>query len=136
MIMVNLSLFQTTDIFIHSDIYKVNTFSGGKTCKSIDNLAAANPHKFRVQIILKDVGIPQLLKRALQFYGGEKNIINTLLSDQLKEVKNYEHEVHDNGDERKNEIITRKLHNGLKEEVHFNDSINKYVCNNVYLLLG
>ncbi|XP_063541955.1 fibronectin type 3 and ankyrin repeat domains protein 1 [Cydia strobilella] len=52
----------------------VVVYSGGKTTKTIDNLAPRHPHKFRMKVILKATAVPTIADRALKHFGNEKAI--------------------------------------------------------------
>ncbi|XP_063369135.1 ankyrin-3 [Cydia amplana] len=52
----------------------VVVYSGGKTSKTINNLAPRHPHKFRIKVILKATAVPTLADRALKHFGNEKSI--------------------------------------------------------------
>ncbi|XP_063629826.1 fibronectin type 3 and ankyrin repeat domains 1 protein [Cydia splendana] len=65
----------------------VVVYSGGKTTKTIDNLAPRHPHKFRIKVILKSTAVPTLADRALKHFGNEKNIYEHI-EDRDTETKN------------------------------------------------
>ncbi|XP_061723495.1 putative ankyrin repeat protein RF_0381 [Cydia pomonella] len=67
----------------------VVVYSGGKTSKTIDNLAPRHPHKFRIKVILKATAVQTLAKRALEHFGNESTVYEHIevFNDTNKETK-------------------------------------------------
>ncbi|XP_037302250.1 ankyrin-3 [Manduca sexta] len=80
-ITLNWSQLEPFDFLAGDFIYKIEkynkmprwivVYSGGKTTKTIDNLAPRHPHRFRLRVILKAEAVPRLADRAIHFYGDE-----------------------------------------------------------------
>ncbi|XP_039760391.1 delta-latroinsectotoxin-Lt1a [Pararge aegeria] len=68
----------------------VIVYSGGKTTKTIDNLAPCHPHRFRLQVIVKASAVSNLAERMLARYGDEVAVRN--LVEQIDEEKLQAHE--------------------------------------------
>ncbi|XP_022827299.1 uncharacterized protein LOC111357022 [Spodoptera litura] len=56
----------------------VVVYRGGKTSKEIDNLASRHCHKFRLRVIVQATAVPSLAARALQYYGDEAAVYETM----------------------------------------------------------
>ncbi|CAK1594784.1 unnamed protein product [Parnassius mnemosyne] len=61
----------------------VLVYSGGKTMKTIGNLAPLHPHKFRLKVILKASAVSSLVVNALNYYGDAE-----VLNNKLQEIGN------------------------------------------------
>jgi hypothetical protein len=59
---------------------------GGKTKKLIDYLAPRHPYRFRLRVILRATAVPTLADRAIEHYGDEAQVI-----DSLKNIVDPEH---------------------------------------------
>ncbi|XP_037295791.1 uncharacterized protein LOC119189633 [Manduca sexta] len=80
-ITLNWSQLEPFDFLAGDFIYKIEkynkmprwivVYSGGKTTKTIDNLAPRHPHRFRLRVILKAEAVPRLADLAIHFYGDE-----------------------------------------------------------------
>nr|XP_037876518.1 putative ankyrin repeat protein RF_0381 isoform X2 [Bombyx mori] len=49
-------------------------YSGGKSTKTIENLAPRHPHKFRIKVIIKTETVPSLAEKALEHFVNEQAI--------------------------------------------------------------
>nr|XP_026494551.1 fibronectin type 3 and ankyrin repeat domains 1 protein-like [Vanessa tameamea] len=69
----------------------ITVYSGGKTKKTIDNLAPSHPHRFRFKVIIKSSAIKDLERAAIEHYGDEKTVYEVLKeiddSEDLKQSK-------------------------------------------------
>ncbi|XP_046972905.1 CARD- and ANK-domain containing inflammasome adapter protein-like [Vanessa cardui] len=69
----------------------ITVYSGGKTKKTIDNLAPSHPHRFRFKVIIKSSAIEDLERAAIEHYGDEKTVYEVLKeideSEDLKQSK-------------------------------------------------
>ncbi|XP_050357334.1 ankyrin repeat and protein kinase domain-containing protein 1 [Nymphalis io] len=56
----------------------ITVYSGGKSTKTIANLAPSHPHRFRFKVIIKSSAIKDLERAAIEHYGDEKNVYEVL----------------------------------------------------------
>ncbi|CAH2096696.1 unnamed protein product [Euphydryas editha] len=49
-------------------------YSGGKSTKTIENLAPSHPHRFRFKVIIKSTALKDLAERAVKHYGDKEKL--------------------------------------------------------------
>ncbi|CAG9134828.1 unnamed protein product [Plutella xylostella] len=104
----------------------VLVYSGGKTTKTIENLAPSQPHKFRLKVLLKSSAVNNLSQLAIDHFGSEEAVYKHF----SQEVENYNDDDNICGDDKGNaRNHSRGDGSDTKSSDNLNENENKFIPN-------